>query len=63
MKTATFSIQHDEVIQRAVEAADNADPQNFKHSEVRHLRKGFRRLLRQHETAVAWAERSTVEEF
>lgn len=53
----------DVVIARAVEAADKSDPQNFQHSEVRALRKGFRRLLRQHAVLQAWVERDTVEEF
>ena len=63
MKTATYEVHEDSVIQAAVVAADNSDPQNFKHSEVRALRKGFRRLLRQHVTLVAHVERNTVEEF
>ena len=52
-----------ETIARGIEAADNSDPKNFHHSEVRKLRKAFRKLLRIVETMEAKADRNTREEL
>lgn len=56
-----------ETILKAIEAALNSNPQNFKHSEVRKIKRGLMECVKQiredQKFAALAAERNTVNEF